>query len=350
MNGMNSCAITARLDRLDLLGARADETQAPASTGEDHIARLEQGTAIAPHFTAWRFAEALIAAEDLALFASAYPEMAIIDSDRGIAPDREPESAIEEIVRRALATSGPVNIEQLSMRLQLPINNVTISLATLKAGGCDFSRLPHHARARLFTMPLPIIRSNGVIATSLSAFIARPWDACAPKSNRAAIRNSRHSVLDGSISATAIYPAGVDGVAHRDGSIGRSRLYAHAMGDGNSASAHSRATGPNILISRASAGRYDGWRFRPVMAPKLNHHRFRSASRLYRGRRRFLFIQRWRLLKPLVRMQKARPGSQGAASGRRAISRPGGRSRGAFRARHPDNLMAACRTRCRFQR
>jgi ATP-dependent helicase Lhr and Lhr-like helicase len=80
-----------------------------------------------------------IAAEDAALFAAAYPE-AIASGDAAIpaAGAIDGDTAREEIVRRALRTSGPVEPPMLADRLGIQIAEVRRHLAALEAKGAVF--------------------------------------------------------------------------------------------------------------------------------------------------------------------------------------------------------------------
>ena len=82
--------------------------------------------------------EAVIASEDAGLFTAVYPELSFAGSVPTIEPYSEPDRANEEIVRRALATSGPVTAALLADRLRLPLTDVAISLAALEANGAIF--------------------------------------------------------------------------------------------------------------------------------------------------------------------------------------------------------------------
>ena len=78
--------------------------------------------------------EILIAADDSALFAAAYPSAAI--SAQPPLPDRD--LAYEEIVRRALATSAPITAPDLATRLCLTLAEVDGALASLETKGAIF--------------------------------------------------------------------------------------------------------------------------------------------------------------------------------------------------------------------
>ncbi len=83
--------------------------------------------------------EVLLAAEDRALVASAYPEAAFdsrpIDADAG---SIDPDAAREEIVRRALKTSGPATAAELAERVRFVAAQVESALAALEAKGTIF--------------------------------------------------------------------------------------------------------------------------------------------------------------------------------------------------------------------
>ena len=132
---MNSSAITAQLTAW-IAGARADEAELPASAGENKllVLSMEGGCAAFARMAIRRKHDCRRRPGAVRLSLS---RDGVIVSDRGMTPDREPESAIEEIVRRALATSGPVNVGVVDAP-PASINDVTISLATLEAGGAIF--------------------------------------------------------------------------------------------------------------------------------------------------------------------------------------------------------------------
>ncbi|MGA2409497.1 MAG: helicase-related protein [Candidatus Binataceae bacterium] len=83
-------------------------------------------------------AEVMITAEDAPLFSAAYPRVAFARSVPALQPYAEPARAREEIVRRALTTSGPVTVAQLADRLNLPPADIAINLAALEASGAAF--------------------------------------------------------------------------------------------------------------------------------------------------------------------------------------------------------------------
>ncbi|HTT76564.1 MAG TPA: hypothetical protein VMF50_11385, partial [Candidatus Binataceae bacterium] len=82
--------------------------------------------------------EAIIASEDVALFAAVYPQVSFAKALPIFDAYAEPDRAGEEIVRRALAASGPVTAVQLAERLRLPIGDVANNLAALEARGTIF--------------------------------------------------------------------------------------------------------------------------------------------------------------------------------------------------------------------
>ena len=89
--------------------------------------------------------EMLIASEDAALFAAAYPE-AIFERHAEApppvevsgAPALEADDAEREIVRRAMATSGPVEIAELAERLKMAPATLEKHLLALEAKGLIF--------------------------------------------------------------------------------------------------------------------------------------------------------------------------------------------------------------------
>ncbi|HVA83558.1 MAG TPA: DEAD/DEAH box helicase [Candidatus Binataceae bacterium] len=93
--------------------------------------------------------ETLIASEDVALFAAAYTDAiferhaeaqptAAPSGPPGGAPAPEPEEAEREIVRRAMATSGPVEVAELAERLKLAPPAMEKHLLALEAKGLIF--------------------------------------------------------------------------------------------------------------------------------------------------------------------------------------------------------------------
>jgi ATP-dependent Lhr-like helicase len=85
----------------------------------------------------------LVAAEDRALLKAAYPGVTFhastLNLDRAAdATAIEPDAAREELVRRALKTSGPVTGSELAARLRFAPAQVEAALAALEAGGAIF--------------------------------------------------------------------------------------------------------------------------------------------------------------------------------------------------------------------
>lgn len=79
--------------------------------------------------------EAIVASEDLALFAAAYQRL---ETAHELPAAAEPVMAAAEIVRRALATSGPVSAPALAARLALSVESVEAALASLEGSGSIF--------------------------------------------------------------------------------------------------------------------------------------------------------------------------------------------------------------------
>ena len=77
----------------------------------------------------------LIAAEDAALFAAAYPNLVFARTVADSGQEFSREAAHEELVRRALKTSGPITTSELAERLELPPADIERSLAALEASG-----------------------------------------------------------------------------------------------------------------------------------------------------------------------------------------------------------------------
>jgi ATP-dependent Lhr-like helicase len=113
--------------------------------------------------------EVVIAAEDLGLFSAAYPELETGSNDRCLSLSESSKtqaaqtspppgqgqgikishfstsdeaadhgSGVEEIVRRALVTSGPIIVVVLAQRLRLPVDDVTRALIALESRGSIF--------------------------------------------------------------------------------------------------------------------------------------------------------------------------------------------------------------------
>lgn len=81
-------------------------------------------------------AEALIASEDLALFAAAYPQARLSVPEGSAAV--EPDAACQELVYRALRTSGPSLAADLARRLAMAPQPIEQSLVALEAKGSIF--------------------------------------------------------------------------------------------------------------------------------------------------------------------------------------------------------------------
>ena len=81
-------------------------------------------------------AEVVIASEDAGIFAAAYPCSEIAGGAEFLAAD--PEVAQQEIVRRALKTSGPIGIDELAPRLGLDAQVIERVLPALEAAGAVF--------------------------------------------------------------------------------------------------------------------------------------------------------------------------------------------------------------------
>jgi len=81
--------------------------------------------------------ERLIVTEDVALFAAAYPAIVFAETpaDAVSHHDYSQEAAQEEIVRRALKTSGPTTGSELAKLLELRAADIVRSLAALEASG-----------------------------------------------------------------------------------------------------------------------------------------------------------------------------------------------------------------------
>ncbi|MFZ0660059.1 MAG: hypothetical protein WAM05_15145, partial [Candidatus Binataceae bacterium] len=81
-------------------------------------------------------AEIVIASEDAAIFAAAYPGAEIVDAPEYAAAD--PDGAQQELVRRALKTSGPITADELALRLGFEMRVIERVLPALEAGGAVF--------------------------------------------------------------------------------------------------------------------------------------------------------------------------------------------------------------------
>ncbi len=110
-----------------------------AREGAELIRELTAGERIVATRLAHRPAPVWIAVEDAALFRSAYPDAAwngaVPNRDRN---DIDHNAAREEMVRRALRTSGPVKPDQVAERLGLHTTEVLRHLAALEAKGAVF--------------------------------------------------------------------------------------------------------------------------------------------------------------------------------------------------------------------
>ncbi|HTW88450.1 MAG TPA: DEAD/DEAH box helicase [Candidatus Binataceae bacterium] len=83
--------------------------------------------------------ETLIAAEDAAYFAATYPAAEFLCGTRVEAADQiDPGAARQEIVRRAMATCGPVSVVELANRLGFAESQIQAALAALEAAGAVF--------------------------------------------------------------------------------------------------------------------------------------------------------------------------------------------------------------------
>ena len=110
-----------------------------AGDGAALIRELVQGARIVPIRLAHRRSQLWIAADDATLFRAAYPDAALsapAAALNGNEIDRD--SARQEIVRRALRTSGPVVASELGERLGLVGAEVLRHLAALEAKGAVF--------------------------------------------------------------------------------------------------------------------------------------------------------------------------------------------------------------------
>ena len=81
--------------------------------------------------------EIFIATEDVPLFMGAYPDL-ICSGAAADVPAMEHDSAVAEILRRALRTSGPVTPSELAQRLVLPEREIESILPALEAKGNIF--------------------------------------------------------------------------------------------------------------------------------------------------------------------------------------------------------------------
>jgi ATP-dependent Lhr-like helicase len=103
------------------------------------IHELSEGARIVPVRLKHRASKSWIAADDAGIFSAAYPKAELIPPSAGLnenEPDRD--SAREEIVRRALRTSGPVFAGELAHRLGFEPGETERYLAALEAKGAIF--------------------------------------------------------------------------------------------------------------------------------------------------------------------------------------------------------------------
>jgi ATP-dependent helicase Lhr and Lhr-like helicase len=113
-----------------------------ATDAQELLTTLEsQGRVLRVRLRHHDSSEVIIATEDLSFFLAAYPDLNVINKIGStkladIGPDRD--SAIEEIVRRALATSGPVFPHDLAERVALPVEKILPALMALEAKGFVF--------------------------------------------------------------------------------------------------------------------------------------------------------------------------------------------------------------------
>ena len=135
------------INRQDLIGDHFGNADENAVERRRTIAELERGKRIYRIRMRPDAPEALIASEDAALFGAAYPELSFGEIDLIVGVYADPDRAGEELVRRALATSGPVTISQLGERLLLPLNDIASDLVALEASGAIFRRLLHEGCA-----------------------------------------------------------------------------------------------------------------------------------------------------------------------------------------------------------
>lgn len=167
------------------------------------LANLKQSGRIVRALLTAGSPEVLISSEDVALFAALYPNLVIArpaGRDQAPPPVADREAALQEIVRRALATSAPGTAPELAERLSLPVAGVKTALGILEAQGAVFrgqftTRPPARVHnGDLGTSPRP---SNGATAMCSSEFIARRWAAYAPRWNHAPTTNSPPSASNG---------------------------------------------------------------------------------------------------------------------------------------------------------
>ncbi|HZP46505.1 MAG TPA: DEAD/DEAH box helicase [Candidatus Binataceae bacterium] len=112
------------------------------------LAQLERESRASRGRIAAGAAEIVVATEDLPLFRSAYPRGGFAARDQG-APAPSVEAACREIVRRTLATSGPLTAQEIVTRTALSDEAVAAALVALEAEGYVFrGRFTPHAEGR----------------------------------------------------------------------------------------------------------------------------------------------------------------------------------------------------------
>jgi ATP-dependent Lhr-like helicase len=105
------------------------------------LANLEQNRRVVRARLTAESPEVLIASEDVALYLAIYPQAAIArlgDDEQPRVPVADRGAAIEEIVRRALATSGPVRVLEPAERLRISLDDVSTALGLLESQGTVF--------------------------------------------------------------------------------------------------------------------------------------------------------------------------------------------------------------------
>jgi ATP-dependent Lhr-like helicase len=112
-------------------------TDRVAGDGQSMLAALESSRRIIRILLQGPAPEMLIATEDAALFHAAYPDAAI-SFVQASADAIDPDAAREQIVHRALKTSGPVLADEIAARLQLPLALIEAALASLEVKGAIF--------------------------------------------------------------------------------------------------------------------------------------------------------------------------------------------------------------------
>ncbi|HZO80148.1 MAG TPA: DEAD/DEAH box helicase [Candidatus Binataceae bacterium] len=146
---VSGCAIARRArDRDELYqlirahGALRPSQLAERTAGDWQamLAELEREGRVVRTRVAAGALEAVVASEDATLFAAAYkgalfePPSAARNAEGAV----EPEDAAREIVRRALATSGPVEVADLCERLSMTVSALERALLALEARGLVF--------------------------------------------------------------------------------------------------------------------------------------------------------------------------------------------------------------------